>query len=340
MQARLRQKLTKWEGVLSGNIKRMSQGIQMCSPRIFHLSIEKYIRKQCKETLYSLFLVTFLVLFPQQGSPLETQIVTSQDLHEQVLVETGTVKHERTIITPGDLVGTWVLRSALRRLADTQSAYRSQTFQITIEHVKEGIPRLQITDFHEGLSYYLQEVRGPTEPNRYELILLQPSYDAFSANVSSKDPYEQVLRLPVNIKSNASGNVETITLLNRKLMGATINEPYVRIPIPWQQYVNQSLLAGTWTDENQGKIVFQEDGKFRNWNGQSTTYDVVLDTVGAGCDFLEFAHPVSFQAADRPERFFGFARSEATLAVFYSLNTSLALSDCPGTHPFLTFKEE
>ena len=206
---------------------------------------------------------------------------------------------------------------------------------------RTAIPRFQVADFTGEwvVKDYIEEVRRTREPHQAwspELWALsfsvvkagpQAKYDfnattlnegGLSGTISRLEPAERsdVLRLVIagqedylllRIESGDKHPVETVRVEDSRGSSAL----FVRLPTTLEQYVNRLVIAGRYRDVSGEEYSFDEAGEAR-WPGKTFHYEVSLNPIEAGCEYIEHDDPNGVGGRKR----YGYRWNEEELDLF------------------------
>lgn len=225
-----------------------------------------------------------------------------------------------------DLAGIWVPQDSLENLHKFLEPLISQPVEIVIRTAGDGKSfRLEYASFYQRARpvFDLLAPHPTQQPDEWELQL----------RVAQKgDHLQWPEKVRIKLDRGFGGRVAGITFTGHELVPLS-HHLFVRIPIPWSQYVNRLVFAGTWKNEIGQEFSFNESGTGRGPGGQSFTYNVPFSRIGATRDMIRVTPSNALEPRGDGE--YCFIRSEDGLILYRTWPDHVCYDD-----PSLTLKRE
>ena len=215
-----------------------------------------------------------------------------------------------------DIQGTWISKAYMEKLQSTRSPHAAarHTPSLVVKIEKDGsVFPILITNFQNALLQFLIEVEPGGKPNTYRMVV-SPEAGAVSAS--------DVTYIYFRGQRNAQGKFESLSIAEPNFAKKKYLS-FVRLADALDPFVNRSVIAGKYHDEQGGAYEFTDAGD-AVLPDRKFPYEVALDPAAASCDLL-VSHPE--RAPDAKEKL-GFAWKGKQLALFKVTQKSEGRSVC------------
>jgi hypothetical protein len=173
-----------------------------------------------------------------------------------------------------NIQGTWTREKYIGSVRASRSPLSESPESVIIEDEK-----LTWTNYHEGSWRKIVLVEKSKSSGFYQLLV---------GKWEVESPDVELAEMPFTPMKDRHGKVEALIFHDDSII-AHVEERFVRIPVPLEQWVAQIVLVGSYADEEGNNYRFDESG-VAHWPGRSFTYEVVVDSFMASCDYFLVDH--------------------------------------------------
>ena len=175
-------------------------------------------------------------------------------------------------LAPADLQGEWLNKEYYERLIVTKSPREAvqgiyyTSFSIIPE--QDNYEWIQIFNFHEGLRFNVTGLQPETESNIYRIVFHEKQR---AGHATRNDRFHIPSGKPINEIDWIFAPLYDKTTEKQRIT-------FIRAEPDIQRLVNNTVLAGTYSDEKGKSFVFGEN-VIAQWPDTTFTYIVALDYV-------------------------------------------------------------
>lgn len=205
-----------------------------------------------------------------------------------------------------NIQGTWTREEYLESVRTTRSPFAESPESVIIEDEK-----LTWTNYHEGSWRRIVLIEKSKSPGPYQFLL-----GGWEVESSDTDLAE----LSFTPVKDRYGKVEALIFHDDTII-EYMEERFVKIPMPLERWVAQTVVVGSYADEDGNNYTFDESG-VALWPGQSFSYKVVVDSFMASCDYFL----VDNDKNPMNTRTYGFKWSDGKLELFNTKDEDSGLS--------------
>jgi hypothetical protein len=174
-----------------------------------------------------------------------------------------------------DFAGEWVAKHYIEEVERTRQPHQAWSLEhwaLSFSIIKTDATEYEFnaTTLNEGgLSGRISHLEATTHPGEFRLVIEgQKDYVLIQIESESKRPVETV---------RAADSMERAVL-------------FTRLPGTLDQYINRLVIAGKYQGVSGEEYTFDEIGEAR-WPGQTFHYEVSLNPIEAGCEYIEHDDP-------------------------------------------------